>query len=558
MYTLPSNLEFLTKLNAKQIKKHGNAISTAFEGAFVLSDDLLRQVFPNKSHRMFFYYKYERYQSLSLRIEKVDMDLDKLTPRAKKTKERLEIRKKILSDKLLVAESEALVRFKCHKYCRRKIMSLVLRESLFLAQKNKEIGGTSGASIASANMIRLRASQNEYNQAFLSTKCIEVRGKFIPLLDFIGDANKKTAELYVFSKGLEKIAKEKDFKWAFLTMTAPGYLHANPTVGRRKGRWTREKMTKAHQDLLKRWSALGKTLSNHGYSLENGDILGFRVVEPHKDGTPHWHMLIFYPRDLENYLLGEECGLFQRYFKHSKTSFEVRYGKDSASSASSYSLKYIFKSFGISSEDEKNDTEFKQKIIAIEAWRSASRSQCFQKIGVNGSSKNWFVARKISRKVDISTLDTPYLSADLSLPYRTEEESLKEGVEQYESYLATLDNYERSIVESDNFYSSDEIEPQDWRDGLSNELILHIELNGSLSDYEMGEKEIRSKNIIHHAINNDYASFLKYVFDGGLDILKEEYIDRYGAVKKKDYGVNLGSQVVIFDKYNIIDIENMN
>ncbi|EMK3272719.1 replication endonuclease [Vibrio parahaemolyticus] len=556
MYTLPSNLEFLTQLNVKQIKKHGNAISTAFEGAFVLSDDLLRQVFPNESHRIFFYYKYEKYQSLSLRIEKIHMALAKLTPRAKKTKEKLEIRKKTLSDKLAVVESEALIRLKCHKYCRRKIMSLVLKESLFLAQKNKEIGGTSAASIASKNMIRLRDSQNKYNKAFLSSKYIEVRGKLIPLLDFIGDANKKASEIYVTSKGLEKLAKEKNFKWAFLTMTAPGDLHANPTVGRRRGRWTREKMTKAHEDLLQRWGKFGRKFNEGGYSLQAGDIFGFRVVEPHKDGTPHWHMLLFYPKELEIFLLSEDGGLFQRCFKHSKTSLEVIYGKDNASSASSYSLKYILKSFGISAEDGKSDTELKQKIIAIEAWKSASNTRSYRKFGVNGNSKTWMVARKVSRKIDMSALDIPYSEPDPSLQCRTEEDSLKAGIEQYESYLATLDDYERYIVESDNFCFLDEFEPQNWRDGLSKELSLHIELNGSLNDYEICEKEFISKNIISHAMSNDYASFIKSISANGLDILEEKYVDRYGSAKKRIYGVNIGSQVVLIDRYKIITIEN--
>ncbi|HCH1566059.1 TPA: replication endonuclease [Vibrio parahaemolyticus] len=467
-------------------------------------------------------------------------------------------KKTITHKKRTKVEREALVRLKCHRYCRRKIMSLVQREALFLAQKNKEIGGVSASSIANEDMIRLRASQNEYNEALLASKYIEIKGKYISLLEFIGDAKKKSSELYVTTKGLETLAKERSFKWAFLTMTAPGYLHANPTVGRSQSRWTREKMSKAHEDLMQRWSRLGKKFSKDGYSMSAGDIFGFRVVEPHKDGTPHWHMLVFFPQELENYLFNEASGLFIYCFKHSESALKVIFGQDEKSTASSYALKYIMKSIGISLADKKNVSVFERKLIAIQAWKSGANIKSYQMFGVNGNSTVWNVARKISRKLDMCKFDFSEINQIHYKEYPSEDEMFNDKIEQYDYYYSTLSEEEKYMLENNNFIDMDNIETFNWKDNLSKELVYHIELNGMLSDYEMYEKERKSKEIIFHAVNNDYASFVNELSNSNLELLKENYIDRYGSVKKRVFGVNIGSQVIFIDRYKIITVENSN
>ena len=47
---------------------------------------------------------------------------------------------------------------------------------------------------------------------------------------------------------------------------------------------------KAHQTLVKLWSLIRSGLQGWGVTLS-----GFRAVESHGDGCPHWHLLIIYP-----------------------------------------------------------------------------------------------------------------------------------------------------------------------------------------------------------------------------------------------------------------------
>ncbi|TBT44304.1 hypothetical protein D5E79_08530 [Vibrio parahaemolyticus] len=99
MYSLAINLEHLTKLDARQVKQHGNAISSVFKGVSSLSMLLLQKVFPNKEHLVFFYFNYERYCILCLKIEDVDHNLAKLTIRAKKNKRKIGNKKTITHKK---------------------------------------------------------------------------------------------------------------------------------------------------------------------------------------------------------------------------------------------------------------------------------------------------------------------------------------------------------------------------------------------------------------------------------------------------------------------------
>lgn len=45
----------------------------------------------------------------------------------------------------------------------------------------------------------------------------------------------------------------------------------------------------AHASLGKRWQSILRDLHRYGIGIS-----GLRVVEPHKDGCPHWHLWLLY------------------------------------------------------------------------------------------------------------------------------------------------------------------------------------------------------------------------------------------------------------------------
>ncbi|TOM79377.1 replication endonuclease, partial [Vibrio parahaemolyticus] len=192
----------------------------------------------------------------------------------------------------------ALRRLQSYSYCSRKLARLVLAEMLYTAQEKKQIGGKSGKAYATAMMKNYRKMQNDYNAEYLASKEIQLADKSVSLLSFANNAQKKVSELYAKVKGLENYANELGYGWAFLTMTAKAELHANPTKG--KSSWNKSSAKAAQKELQANWEALGKELANLGYPMSEGRLFGMRVTEPHKDGTPHWHLICFYDLALDS------------------------------------------------------------------------------------------------------------------------------------------------------------------------------------------------------------------------------------------------------------------
>jgi hypothetical protein len=101
----------------------------------------------------------------------------------------------------------------------------------------------------------------------------------------------RRAELMVRLRGFETIAKQQGHVCDFFTITCPGSYHPrlsksgqlNPNY--QPGIGPRE----AQAHLQKVWSRARAKLHRKGIRM-----CGFRVAEPHHDGTPHWHMVLFF------------------------------------------------------------------------------------------------------------------------------------------------------------------------------------------------------------------------------------------------------------------------
>ena len=110
-------------------------------------------------------------------------------------------------------------------------------------------------------------------------------GEKINLLELVkassADPEKRRIELMVRCRGLEELAKKQGKDAVFITITAPSQYHKN-------GKWNGSTPKDTHAYLTKLWSQTRAALARKVI-----DYNGVRVVEPHADGTPHWHMLLF-------------------------------------------------------------------------------------------------------------------------------------------------------------------------------------------------------------------------------------------------------------------------
>lgn len=120
---------------------------------------------------------------------------------------------------------------------------------------------------------------------------------------------------------MDAISIEKKLATGMLTLTLEPEWHPNPSHGHNS--WSGASPRAAHQSMATRWQSILRDLDR----LEVG-LSGLRVVEPHKDGCPHWHLWLLYRPEAEQQILET----VMRYFPH-KLKVRAPRAKGAASTA---------------------------------------------------------------------------------------------------------------------------------------------------------------------------------------------------------------------------------
>ncbi|MGL6403443.1 replication endonuclease [Aeromonas hydrophila] len=153
---------------------------------------------------------------------------------------------------------------------------------------------------ASAHAVREFTQRKAAQQAWMAgmSAVNEELGQEIDLADAIMASVANPAirrhELMVRMRGFEDMAQDQGKLGLFLTLTAPSSYHAwrqgskdtNKTY--QNDKFNGSTPTDTNRLLCKQWARFRAALAREGIMT-----FGFRVVEPHHDGTPHWHCLLF-------------------------------------------------------------------------------------------------------------------------------------------------------------------------------------------------------------------------------------------------------------------------
>lgn len=102
----------------------------------------------------------------------------------------------------------------------------------------------------------------------------------------------RRGELMLRIRGFDEVAQLLGHTREFWTMTTPSRFHRWTTAGeqvRENPKWDGSTPRDAQDWLTDAWARIRAALGRRGIRL-----YGFRVVEAHHDGTPHWHLAMFY------------------------------------------------------------------------------------------------------------------------------------------------------------------------------------------------------------------------------------------------------------------------
>jgi hypothetical protein len=235
-----------------------------------------------------------------------------------------------------------------------------------------------------AKMLQAVDMENEHGDKFTLAE-LAAKG--------VGNKAIRRGELMLRMAGCEQIATERGDVGLFVTLTCPSKYHAvlaasgtvNPNYN---GATPRE----AQGYLMDVWKCI--RAKNHRDGVHP---YGFRIAEPHHDGCPHWHLLLFVPKhkarrlrmNFQRYALamdGDEPGA-------AKNRLKVVRIDPAKGTAAGYIAKYVGKNIDgvhVGDQLDRDGNAIPADMVGdavvapsqrVEAWASAWGIRQFQAVG---------------------------------------------------------------------------------------------------------------------------------------------------------------------------------
>lgn len=220
--------------------------------------------------------------------------------------------------------------------------------------------------------------RQENAKAWASDKAITtLEGEFVAKLSDVMATSKsaRRATLIALTLGLTDKAKKLGLAPVFITLTLPTQYHPNP----KKGRCSYDPSISpkdAFNEMQERWGRVRALFSKRGI-----DFFGIWTAEPHEDGCPHRHGLIWLP-------IGQLNDLKSAIKKHfpgkRATKIKVLKGDGEATAkVSSYVLTYVLKATDAAGKPEKEvDEDHLENFRRMQGWASANAARRFGFIGL--------------------------------------------------------------------------------------------------------------------------------------------------------------------------------
>ena len=266
----------------------------------------------------------------------------------------------------------AVARLTCETWWRRalrvKVSRVVEAGAVKLGIVNARAGG-----YASNNAVTRRADQLARNAAALAhTFYRNEAGQVYSLADLaalsVSNPVIRGGELMTRIRGAEEYADEAGHVGLFVTLTCPSAFHAM-TQGS-GGRPIKNRHYAGHsprdgqQWLRDRWARARAKLARLGVKL-----YGVRVAEPHHDGTPHWHALLW-AENAQAAAVAETViraqWLSDYASERGAADNRVNVKRMTAGGAAGYVAKYIAKSVGHHALPDSMDTA-QGELLTVEA-----------------------------------------------------------------------------------------------------------------------------------------------------------------------------------------------
>lgn len=311
-------------------------------------------------------------------------------------------------------DESILARVKCPLWWERALRRKQDREQELLSIQLGHIRKGLQPYCSTALLTRIQQRHQRSMEIMEGFEAVSDEGDTLNLLEVLqgSTANPaiRRAELMVRMRGFEDYANTQNHAAMFYTITCPSKFHRVSGAGLNDN-YQDTTPRDAQRYLCELWACIRAKLKRDGLN-----VYGFRVAEPHHDGCPHWHMLLFMDQShceavtsiMQHYAMKED-GNEPGAAKH---RFEVVSINSEKGSATGYIAKYVAKNidgFGMETDDETGDIA-SDSAQRVRAWASCWGIRQFQQIG-GAPVGVWRELRRIESAPD-GLLEEARLAAD--------------------------------------------------------------------------------------------------------------------------------------------------
>lgn len=250
---------------------------------------------------------------------------------------------------------------------------------------------------ASSEARARRAEQRRRNARTLANlDAVNVdTGEVVTLADVVerslANPRVRRAELMTRIAGFEDWALGAGDVGLFITATCPARMHARLSAsGDANPKYDGTTPKQAQGYMVQVWARIRAALDRRGLYP-----YGFRIAEPHHDGTPHWHLLLFVRDDHARALVDTMRKYFAAEDAEELDSDAARDARFKAiaidrarGSAAGYVAKYVAKNIdgaggGADFEAAANE-DITSTVRAVDAWAATWGIRQFQQVGGPG------------------------------------------------------------------------------------------------------------------------------------------------------------------------------
>ncbi|MCG8050671.1 MAG: replication endonuclease [Candidatus Thiodiazotropha endolucinida] len=240
--------------------------------------------------------------------------------------------------------------------------------------------------VSTENLLRRREQQRKNRDLMETLQVVNELGETLNLQEVIDGSLSNPVlrrnELMTRLSGCELYGKNNGFEALFLTITCPSRFHARyGKSGDRNPQYDSSRPSEGQAYLNKVWSRARAALAR-----KRINIYGIRIAEPHHDGTPHWHLLVFVPPDQSSELTSTlRCYALQDSPEEpgaQKRRFQVERIDPGKGTAVGYVAKYISKNVdGYGIDCDESGLEAPKAAERVKAWSTAWGIRQFQFFG---------------------------------------------------------------------------------------------------------------------------------------------------------------------------------